>query len=585
MAHHDPSTTEAPSLRTLWKYLRFATAGEGSRYLGAGTLLLVAATAETLSVFVLADIINGTLAATTFADVAVLAAVWLGITVASTAADYTGQLTALGVSERVVLRLRDNLFAHTQRLSVAAHRRYGVGDLVTRHSDDLDAVEHLLGSGLLQLAVATMNVVGLAVVAFVMNWQVAVVALAAIPALWWASAWFARRQTSATRHERLANSDIAVAVTTALTGHETAVAYNQQAREHRDLHLRGKAWMAARLAQSRVELGFGSVLGVGEVLVTLAIAITGAWQVRAGNLSVGELLALTGYLALLYPKMQEIADTRLSMAAATVSAERVLAVLAELPGDTDRADAQPLRTGGTVEIRDVTVHRDHGPVLDGVSLTLEPGRIVALTGPSGAGKSTLAALLTRFVRPDSGTITVAGTDIGGVTAQSLREHLTLLPQQVTLKAGTIADNIAYGRPRATTADVIDAAIAADADRFIRALPDGYGTRLTEDGLTLSGGQRRRLAIARAILRDSPVLILDEPTTGLDDASAQRILEPLRRLAAGRTTLLITHDDAVAAIADDVVHLQNGRLSPVARAGHSDPVCGDPVCAGSGTTWR
>lgn len=258
------------------------------------------------------------------------------------------------------------------------------------------------------------------------------------------------------------------------------------------------------------------------MLVTLAIAITGAWQVRAGNLSVGELLALTGYLALLYPKMQEIADTRLSMAAATVSAERVLAVLAELPGDTDRADAQPLRTGGTVEIRDVTVHRDHGPVLDGVSLTLEPGRIVALTGPSGA-RQIHARRTADPIRPPG------QRDHHGGGNRHRRGHRTIAPrtshpapQQVTLKAGTIADNIAYGRPRATTADVIDAAIAADADRFIRALPDGYGTRLTEDGLTLSGGQRRRLAIARAILRDSPVLILGEPTTGLDDASAQRI---------------------------------------------------------------
>ncbi|WP_407649931.1 ABC transporter ATP-binding protein [Gordonia pseudamarae] len=583
--HDDqPANSQAPTMRTLWRRLRAATAGEGRCYLGAGVLLLFSAIAETVSVFVLADIINGTLDATTFTEVAVLAAVWLAITTVSTGADYAGQMTALGVSERVVLRLRDRLFAHTQQLSVSTHRRYGVGDLVTRHSDDLDAVEHLLGSGILQLAIASVNVAGLAVVAFVMSWQVALVALAAIPGLWFASAWFGRRQTSATRAERLANSDIAVAVTTALTGHETAVAYNQQRREHADLHLRGKAWMAARLAQSRIELGFGSVLGVGEVVVTLAIAVTGAWQVRAGHLSVGELLALTGYLALLYPKMQEIADTRLSMAAAAVSAERILDILDERPDDTDLPDARPLRGDGplgvrdvgvrdvgvrdvdvrgvTVEIRNVTLVRDHGPVLDGASLTLKPGRIVALTGPSGAGKSTLASLLCRFTSPDRGTITVSGNDIREVTARSLREHITLLPQQTALKAGSIADNIAYGRPEATRAQIVDAAVAADADGFIRALPGGYDALLTEDGLTLSGGQRRRLAIARALLREGPVLVLDEPTSGLDDVSTRRILEPLHRLTAGRTTLLITHDSAVAAIADDIVELSDGRIHQV-----------------------
>lgn len=188
-----------------------------------------------------------------------------------------------------------------------------------------------------------------------------------------------------------------------------------------------------------------------------------------------------------------------------------------------------------------------------------PGEITALTGPSGAGKSTIAALVCRFIRPDHGRILLGGNDLRDLTARSIRDTVTLLPQDVSLKAGTIADNIAYGRPAASRVDVVAAAIAADADDFISALPSGYDTLLDEEGITLSGGQRRRLAIARAMVRDTPVLVLDEPTAGLDAESATRVLEPLRRLAAGRTTLLITHDTQVSAIADTVLRLDGGQL--------------------------
>ncbi|MCK8616750.1 ATP-binding cassette domain-containing protein, partial [Gordonia sp. C13] len=191
---------------------------------------------------------------------------------------------------------------------------------------------------------------------------------------------------------------------------------------------------------------------------------------------------------------------------------------------------------------------------------LRPGRITALVGPSGAGKSTLASLLCRFDRPDAGTITLGDSDYTNLTAASIRDHVTLLPQQPVIKAATVAANIAYGRPDASRAEIISAATAADADSFINELPDGYDTTLEEDGLTLSGGQRQRIAIARAILRDTPVLVLDEPTAGLDHDTAQRVLAPLRRLAAGKSTLLITHDPRVTDIADDIVVLRDGRLT-------------------------
>ncbi|RPA12658.1 ABC transporter ATP-binding protein [Gordonia sp. OPL2] len=544
-------------------YRRFVPTlrGEGSRFILAATLLLIATACEILAIFVLSDVIDGALSADSTIAFVRLAALWLLITAISTGADYFGQVVSVGISERVVLRLRDGLFAHVQRLDPVIHRRFGLGDMVTRHSGDLEAVEYLIGSGVMQFIVAITNTVGLVVAALLMSWQVALVAIAAVPVLWAVSAAYGRRQTVVTRDERIANADIAVAVQSALSGHETAVAYNQQRREHARLHSHGVTWLGARLSQTRIEAGFGAVMGFGQVIVTLAIAVAGVWQVRQGSLSVGQLLALTGYLGMLYPKMQELAEVRLSLASAAVSAERIAELLDLTPTDADRDDAVP-HSGDdhTVSVRDVTLRRGDATVLDRVSLDLHPGRITALVGPSGAGKSTLASLLCRFDRPGGGTITLGEMDYADLTGESIRDHVTLLPQQPVIKAATVADNIAYGRPDATRTEIIGAALAADADSFIAELPDGYDTELDEDGLTLSGGQRQRIAMARAILRDSPVLVLDEPTSGLDDETAQRILEPLRRLARGRSTLLITHDPRVTDIADDVVELRDGRLT-------------------------
>ncbi len=540
----------------------FALASEGSRFALAATLLLIATGCEIVGIFVLSDVIDGALTATSLTQFGALAVLWLLVTAVATAADYYGQVAAIGISERVVLGLRDNLFAHIQRLNPVVHRRFGVGDLVTRHTGDLEAVEYLVGSGLMQFVIAAVNTAGLVVAAFIMSWQVALVALAAVPVLWALSALYSRRQTLVTRDERIANADIALAVSTAITGHETAVAYNQQDREHARLHRHGVTWLGTRLTQTRIEAGFGAVMGFGQVVVTLAIAVAGVWQVRQGALSVGALLALTGYLGMLYPKMQELAEVRLALASATVSAERICELLDLESTDADQPDAVAHRGADhRISMRAVTLRRAGVTVLDRVSLDLNPGAITALVGASGAGKSTLASLLCRFERPDEGTITLGDRSLSELTGRSIREHITLLPQQPVIKTGTVADNIAYGCPDADRTSIIAAAIAADADSFISALPAGYDSPLAEDGLTLSGGQRQRIAMARAFLRNTPILILDEPTSGLDDATTQRILEPLQRLAAGRSTLLITHDGRVTEIADEVLELHEGRIRP------------------------
>lgn len=535
------------------------------RLICAGILLLAAAASDAVGIFVLSDLVDGALDASTWQQFAGLAAVWLGLTAASSLADYAGALIATAASERTVLRLRTRVFAHLQRLSPVAHRRRGLGDLVVRLSADLEALEHLIASGLLGFVVAVVNIVGLVVAAFLMNPVVAGVALGAAPALWLLSALFSRAQLRVSRDEREANSDIADAITTALAAHETAVAYNQRPREADRLHRHGRRWARARIGETRLEAGFGAVMGGAEVVVTLLVTLTGVWQVRQGHLTVGQLLALTGYLAMLYPKFQQLAELRLTLASTAVSADRIAELLDEDPHLADHPEATAVEVPGTaLTMEGVTFRRGPRVVLDDVDLTLEPGRLTVLIGPSGTGKSSLAALLTKLEQPSSGRILLDGHDLAAITGDSVREHVTLLPQTPAIVPGTIAENIAYGRRDASADQIVAAARDSGAHEFISALPAGYDTVLHSEGLELSGGQRQRICIARAILRDTPILVLDEPSAALDDESVDTLVAPLRRLTAGKTTLLITHDPRLTAIADRILRLADGRIRDQSR---------------------
>lgn len=535
----------------------------------ATVLFVAAAACDAAGVFVLADVVDTALGVSSLTALVPLACIWIGMTAASSTADYIGQVTAARESEKIVLRLRDRVFAHVQRLSPAAHRRRGIGDLVVRHSSDLEAVEHAISSGLLAATVAAVNAVALIGAACWMSPVLTAVALCSVPPVWALSTWYGRRQSLHTWRERDAESALADTLHSAFAGHEVTIAYNRQPAEQSNLHRRGLDSMSARVGLARVEAGFGAVLGFAQILVALAVAVVGVSQVRRGALTVGQLMALTGYLSMLYPKFQEIADVRLSLAATGVSAARIGELLDDPPNVPDVDGAPDLRsTSGVVEFHDVVRRRGDRAVLDGVNLTVPTGSITALTGPSGAGKSTLAGLVARMDAPTAGTICIDGVDVGAVTARSVRDAVTLLPQTPMIKPGSIADNIAYGVPETTRSDIVAAAVAAGADEFVDGLDGGYDTVLAADGLELSGGQRQRLCMARALLRDTPVLILDEPTAALDDTTVAGLMGPLRAVAAGRTTLLITHDARILPLADDVYELRNGRLRD-ARAGYVD----------------
>ncbi|MFE4999211.1 ABC transporter ATP-binding protein [Streptomyces mirabilis] len=524
--------------------------------------VVVAALAETASILLFAQLTDHALKAGSLSAFWEPAGAWLGVAVIGAIVGYLGNSLAVWTAERFVLRLRASVFRHVQDLPPDFFQKHRQGDLVERLTGDVEAIQQMVVSGVVGTVSAAFSAVFYATAALWLRWDLALVTFLLAPLFLVAARRFAGRIKTASREERAADGAITSVVEESLGNVVLTQAYNRRRAEEKRLDREARAWMRASVRGARASEMYEQFVEVVETLCVLAVIGLGAWEISKGRMSLGQLLAFAAFLGYLYPPIRNLGQLGLTLTAATAGAERIQEILDTEPAVTE--PAEPVRewpVHGWVSFHGTSFRypgADRESLHD-VTFTAGPGELVIVTGPSGAGKSTLSKLLTRFYDPTAGVVCLDGVPLPDMSLEFLRENVALLPQETLILHGTIRENIECGRPGASQADIERAATDAVAHDFISALPDGYDTEIAPGTATLSGGQLQRIAIARAMLRAAPVLVLDEPTAGLDSIAARRVVQPLRRLMAGRTTIMITHDLSLAPDADRILVVDGGRL--------------------------
>ena len=561
-----PAMTLRAIFRRFWPY----TKSDRSKLVFAFLAMAASTACDTYVVTMFARIVDGATVAHSMSAVWPSAIEWLVLTAVGGLLSVLGGFLLVGAAERFVFRLRHEVFAHLQRLGPRFLGEHATGDLMSRLTSDVDGVEGLASTGIVTTIIAVGTAIAYAAAAVLVQWQLAVIVVALVPLMWLTSRITGRFTKTAARTERRAAGEVGSAVEQALSNLPLVQAYGTEATESARLDHHGEVWWRARARESRLQMIYSPITTLIQSGALLAVLIAGAAFIAAGELTVGGLFGFAAYLGYLYPPLSQLGSLHLSVTSASASCERLIEILDAEPEVQDAPDADDSDVEqGHLELRAArfVYPGTESAGLDGVSLEVRPGQFVLVTGPSGAGKSTLTRMLLRFVDAQDGAVVLDGVDVRKRTIAAVRRAVTLLPQEPMLFDMSVAENIAYARPEATRAEIEQAAREAGALDFISELPQGFETSVGEDGASLSGGQRQRLAIARALLRISPVLVLDEPTTGLDAPTARAVLEPLRRLAGGRTTIVVSHDLTPARDADLVVVLDGGKI--VAQGRHHE----------------
>jgi ATP-binding cassette, subfamily B, bacterial len=491
-----------------------------------------------------------------------LAALTVALFLATQAVRIAQGYVQAGVGLRMTFALGADLFDHLQRLSLSFHGRRRTGDLIRRVTADTGCVRDLV---LWVFLLALTSLVSLAVMVAIM-WRLdrglAVLALCVAPPLGLLIRLFSGRLTARSLRQQQIEGEVMAHAEQTLTALPVVQAFNREAfetRRFRRLTRRSvQAYLGTIAAQLQFKLGTGSVTALG----TAVVIVVGGLHVLHGSLSVGGMWIFLSYLGALYSPMETLAYLASGYASASASARRVFEVLDSEVAVRDAPNARPLPgdARGVIRFEHVSFGYEPGRlVLEDVSLEARPGETVALVGPTGAGKSTLVSLILRFHDPTAGAVTFDGLDLRTVRVASLRDAVSIVLQDPFLLPLTVAENIAYGRPGASMAEIAAAAREANAEAFIRRLPQGYDTVLGERGATLSGGQRQRLSIARAMLKRAPVLILDEPTSALDAGTEADVMQAVARLTRDRTTFIIAHRLTTVRRATRIVVLDEGRI--------------------------
>jgi ABC-type multidrug transport system fused ATPase/permease subunit len=480
---------------------------------------------------------------------------------------------------RMVRDLRERVFAHLQALTLVQHGRIPTGDVIYRLEADACCLEHLVMRGLFPIVFSVLTLIAMFVVLAGIDLQLALVALAVIPLLFLWLRTYGRVMRPAAERAKELESAMVQRLHESMTAIQLVKSYARENFESRRFATAADRALAARLTTTRQESLFSATVSGLTIAGTSLVVLIGGLSVLSGRISLGTLLLLIAYLGFVYGPICAIANTTASLQQALASARRIRETLALVPEPADAAGAIDARTiaRGEVEFDRVWFHYDAGrDVLRGMSFVARPGELVALVGLSGSGKTTAVSLITRLHEACDGRILIDGVDIRRYRLKSLRRRIAAVLQDTVVFSGSVRDNLRYGRLDASDAQIEAAARAAGAHDFIMALPNGYDTPLGDAGLGLSGGQKQRISIARAFLKDAPILILDEPTASLDNITEAAIFEALRRLQAGRTTFVIAHRLSTVRAADRILLLDVGRIAAEGR--HDDLLRTSPLYA-------
>src|SRR5881409_2147027 len=462
---------------------------------------------------------------------------------------------------QALLKLRTDLYAYLQSLSLKYHDARRSTDSSFRVAYDSQSFQTIYNKGFTNIFASVVTLLGTFVVMVRLDWRLTLLSLAIVPLIVGAIYFFAHRIRRESTSIQEQESAVLAQAQEGLSSIRMVHAFGREDFEVRQFHQQARQSLQANLRLTLTNVNSALVISTLMVIGTAAMYYVGTLHVLAGTLSLGSLLVFSAYLLMLYQPLESLTYTAWAMEGATAGAKRCFEVLDRQDDVVDSPDAIAIPSAaGAIAFKSVSFgYAEDRYVLRDVDLRIDPNQIVGLVGGTGAGKSTLLSLVPRFYDPTTGSIALDGRDLREITKRTLRAQIAIVLQDTLLFSTTVRENIAYGRPDATEQEIIDAARRAQADDFIRQLPNGYASLVGERGGHLSVGQRQRIGIARAFLKNAPILLLDEPTSALDPATESAIMETIKELMRGRTTLIATHRLATIHNLDQIIVLDHGRI--------------------------
>ncbi len=472
----------------------------------------------------------------------------------------TDHVVATRVGEGLKIGFRDALLQHVQRLSISFHDARGTADSIYRIQYDAPAIQSFIISGVMGVFVSSLTLITLIIVVIGIDWQLSLVALGISPLLFFLTRTYRRRFRGRYKYLKELDTSALKVVQEVLTSLRIVKAFGREEEGQLRFITQSKLTMRERIRLSLAEGSLGLLVNLTTALGTATVLFIGVLKVQRGDITLGDLLLISAYLTQLYGPLKNVSQMAATMQSSLASAQRAFDLLDQIPDVTEKPNAKPLkRATGLIEFRNVSFAYGTNKILHDVSFRIEPGTRVGLVGRTGAGKTTVTSLIARFYDPSSGEILLDGTDLRDYKLADLRNQFGIVLQEPVLFSTTIAENIAYGRAKSSVEEIVEAAKAANAHDFIVSLQDGYDTAVGERGMTLSGGQRQTISLARAFLKDAPIMILDEPTSSVDLELESTILEAMERLMKGRTSILIAHRPSALKDRELYLFLEDGRL--------------------------